>query len=223
MPDIFVSPQKLPREEVLEEIEKETSIPHEITPPLEKEAKKKSKVKLLSSFCSNPRNISFENQDEGEEVLLFLRRHFITNAPWILISIILLFIPLFVPSALKLLNITASSFSNYLIISLIFYYLLVFVYAFVSFLSWSFNISLITTVRIADIDFSDLVSHDVSVTKLNLIEDITYIQIGFVRSLFDYGDVFIQTAGEQPNFEFLSVPSPSKVVDLLENYIGRER
>jgi hypothetical protein len=38
---------------------------------------------------------------------------------------------------------------------------------------------------------------------------------GVVRTMFDYGDVFVQTAGEVPRIEFEAVPHPDKVAKIL--------
>jgi hypothetical protein len=40
---------------------------------------------------------------------------------------------------------------------------------------------------------------------------------GVVRTIFNYGDVLIQTASEVPNFEFLAVPKPDQVVKVLQD------
>jgi hypothetical protein len=39
---------------------------------------------------------------------------------------------------------------------------------------------------------------------------------GAIRTIFNYGDVLVQTAGEVPNFDFLAVPNPDKVVKVLQ-------
>jgi len=38
---------------------------------------------------------------------------------------------------------------------------------------------------------------------------------GFIRSMFQYGDVFVTTASEKPTIEALGVPWPHKVVDII--------
>src|SRR3989344_5631674 len=47
----------------------------------------------LSAFMFMPEGITFENQEPNETIVLFLRKHFITNLPWIFLSLILLLIP----------------------------------------------------------------------------------------------------------------------------------
>ena len=49
------------------------------------------------------------------------------------------------------------------------------------------------------------------------IEDVTYKQSGFIRSLFNYGDVHVQTAGEEENIEYDRVPRPAKVAEIIND------
>lgn len=179
----------------------------------------------FATFCRNPDGVHFQNQEEDENILLFLRKHFITNVPWIFIAFFLSLIPfIFFSSAFRSFINTVFSLSDGLIFILIaFYYLIVFNYILINFITWFYNVSLVTNKRIVDIDFSDLVYHDVAVTRLTLVEDVNYTQVGFIRTLFNYGDAFVQTAGEQRHFDFLAVPSPSKAVDIIQTLIGRRR
>ncbi len=178
----------------------------------------------FASFYEHPHGVRFESQQADEAILLFLRKHFITNVPWILITITLLI----VPSLLSFIFTTVqfdTPFTNlpprFTTTFFLFYYLLVFAYVFIQFITWYFNVSIITQKRVVDIDFSELVFHDVAVTKLNLIEDVNYKQVGFLRSFFNYGDAFVQTAGEIMHFDFLAVPQPKRVVSIIEELIGK--
>lgn len=199
MPDIFVDPKPSIAQK----------IPH---------------ANHFASFAEHPYGVSFQNQEPDEVILLFLRRHFVTNISWIFLAAVFLVIPLlfpFIPFIDVARTPLTSLPSNFLTVFLIFYYLLIFTFVLVQLMTWYFNISIVTHRRIIDIDFSDLIYHDVAVTKLELIEDVNYTQIGFLRSLFNYGDVFVQTAGEKLHFDFLAVPQPTRVVDIIQNLIGR--
>lgn len=173
----------------------------------------------LSAFCENPQGMTFQTQDSDETVLLFLRRHIITNVPWIFITIILLLLP-FLFIVFPIVD-TSSLPQSLILIILLLYYLLVGVYAFVNFLSWFFNITLVSQRRIFDLDFSSLVYHDVTETKLNLVEDVRYTQSGFIRSFFNFGDLFVQTAAEKENIEGLAVPNPGRAVRIVGDLIGK--
>lgn len=180
----------------------------------------------FASFCEHPKGVRFENQDADEFILLFLRRHFITNVPWLFTVALLIIIPLLVVYLAEL-STTASPFpfvpSQYFLILVLFYYLIVFGYALTSFMTWFYNISIITNQRIVDIDFSDIIYHNVAVTKVDLVEDVDYTQSGAIRSLFNYGDVLVQTASKIANFEFLAVPKPADVVAVIQQFIGGKK
>lgn len=79
-----------------------------------------------------------------------------------------------------------------------------------------------TSERVVDIDFSQLVFESVAATKLTQVEDVSYHQVGVVRSIFDYGDVSVQTAGTATNFLFSGIPHPEKVVNIINDLIGTE-
>lgn len=168
------------------------------------------------------KKISFSNQKENEEIILFLRAHFITNFPWIAISVILITLPIII---LVISNFIDSSFpfvtAELIFILILFYYLITFAYAFINFMKWFYNILIITNLGIVDIDYSGLLYHDVAFTKLNLIEDVNYIKTGFLRSLFNFGDVFIQTAGGKENLEGIGIPNPSDAAHIIADSIGK--
>ncbi|MDP3987915.1 MAG: hypothetical protein Q8P80_02115 [Candidatus Levybacteria bacterium] len=198
---------------------------NDITPAPTNANKPQRHIRHLASFCENPLGVSFENQDPDENILLFLRKHLVTNIPWIFVSLLLIILP-FVFSIINS-QITFIDLSQIpqkiIVVFLIFYYLIVFNYIFINFITWFYTISLVTNKRVVDIDFSDLVYHNVAATKLSLIQDVDYTQVGFIRTFFNYGDVFVQTAGEKPNFDFLAASQPTKVVYIIENLIGKRR
>ena len=180
-------------------------------------------LSIITSFCKNPINVSFSDQDPGEVILLFLRRHIITNLLWIIKGALLALVPLFVFIILVLAN-SQTSFlpSNYLVFVLVFYYFIVIEYLFLNYLNWFYNISLVTSVRVYDVNFGILVFKDVAGTKIAQIEDVSNTQVGPVRSIFDYGDVEVQTAATEEKFDFLAIPHPEQVVHIIDDLIGGE-
>lgn len=179
---------------------------------------------MLATFCRNPMQISFQTQEHDEKIILFLRRHFITNLPWIVITIILAIIPA-IAIILNLQFSILSSFNipnNFTVILIVFYYLILFSFIFTSFLTWFYNVFIVTKKRVIDIDYSDLVIHNMAVTKLTHVQDVNYTQSGFIRSLFNYGDLFVQTAGNERNFEALKIPNPREAAHIIGNFIGKE-
>jgi membrane protein YdbS with pleckstrin-like domain len=188
------------------------------------DVKTSNQIRMLSSFCENPIGIAFAQQENDEKILLFLRGHFIANFIWILITLVLLLVPILFfifRSQLQLLG-TIDLPLQFVLIFVIFYYLTVFAYAFINFLSWFYNVFIVTQKRIVDIDYSNIVIHNVAFTKLSHVQDVNYTQTGFIHALFNYGNIFVQTAGNEVNFEALSVPKPRQAAHIIANLIGKE-
>lgn len=164
----------------------------------------------LSAFLVQPKVFKFEEQDLDEEILLVLRPHWFTNVSWILLTIVLLIIPTF------LLPYLSGLAANQRFIFTLFYYLATFVFAFEKFLSWYFNIFIITDERVIDISFSNLLVKKFSEAKLSMIQDVTSKVIGLAPTMFNYGTVLIQTAAEIPEIDFNNVPNPEKVIKVLQ-------
>jgi len=156
------------------------------------------------------------NQEPSEKIILFLRRHFITNANWIGISLILLVLPVGLP-------IVAEYFSDYfllipvpfVIILIGFYYLIVIGYAYLQFVSWFYNVGIITNKQLVDVDFADIMYRDISKVRIEDVIDAEFSQGALLDSIFDFGDVNIQTEGIKANFEFEDIPNPDKATDII--------
>lgn len=172
----------------------------------------------LSAFSHRPDGISFQTQKEKETIILFLRSHLITNLSWFLLAIILAILPFIGFAFFPKLNfdfLPAQTTSNLIMIYVLFYYLLVLTYMFIKFLRWFYNVFIVTSERVVDIDYSDIVVHNIAVASLSHVQDVNYTQSGFIPTFFDYGDLFIQTAGDEKNFEALSVPKPREATHII--------
>ncbi len=169
---------------------------------------------FYSAFYQNPAGLSFAEQEAGEDIILLLRRHFVTNVPWILGTAILIVLPVFFPLVLSHFPFPLPS-SQTLTLYLLFYYLVVFGFILINFSLWYFHLGLVTTLRVIDIDLAGILYRQVSEAKHQNIEDVTYKQVGFITSLFNYGDVTVQTAGAEENIEYDRVPHPSQVADII--------
>lgn len=231
MPDLFVSPsQRDPRttnEEpanvnTAEPVFSEGEIPEKATAPIPLDTAEKNTMHLFTAFKEMPARVCFQTQEQGEIILLFLRRSFVTNVPWIVSAVIFAFLPVlfFYAVQLSLAPFTAIP-PNDMFVLFVFYYLILATIIFINFITWYFNIMLVTTQRVIDIDFADLVYKNIAETKISLVQDVSYTQIGVIRALFDYGDVLVQTAGAMDNFDFKAVPKPERVVQIVEDLIGK--
>ncbi len=172
----------------------------------------------LSSFAAMPFKTSFSSQTQGEQIILLLRQHPITQLKWILFSLILALIPV-IFAGIPFLSFLPARFEFGALLG---WYLLILGYSLESFLSWFFNVCIITDERIVDVDFLSLLYHDVASAKLENIEDVTSVTGGTIRAILDYGTVRIQTAGSQTEFEFENIPHPAQVTKLLNELLIEE-
>lgn len=184
----------------------------------------KSIEKAWSAYSENPQEMSFETQASGEKVILLLRRHFATNIPWIFLVLVLSITPFLVMSIFQIIfpEWMMKEINSWFVWMLWVWYLVLFGFTFTRFLWWYFNIYLLTNERIIDIDFVGLLYKRVSDAHLSKIQDVTYHVGGIVGIFFHYGDVFIQTAAEEREFDFHAVPSPDMVAAQISDQVRKE-
>lgn len=213
MPDIFVAPNNKANNKKTDFNTLHASVTRDST-----------HSHMFASFCQNPEGFTFQTQKPNEVILLFLRRHFITNLPWILTAIIFSLIPIvFIVLSSRFPLLTAIQIPRqFATILILFYYLILFSYVFINFLTWFYNVFLVTNERIVDVDYSNIVVHNVAETRVGQVEDVHYTQSGFIRTLLNFGDVFIQTAGAERVFEALAVPKPREAANIIASLIGKD-
>ncbi|MBN1263435.1 MAG: PH domain-containing protein [Candidatus Pacebacteria bacterium] len=186
-------------------------------PELEK-VKEEKKAHPMAAFVPVPSNWRFETQEKKEKIILLLRRHWFTNLSWFLAGVFFFILPgiLFLFVSFDFMPL------RFRVVGLVIWYLVLAGYFFERFLNWYFNVFIITDERIIDFDFFGLIYKEVSDAKIEDIQDVTYRVGGFVRNLFDFGDVFFQTSAELPRFEFRDVPQPARVARVLRELITEE-
>ncbi len=172
----------------------------------------------FSSFLARPKIFSFDNRHDEEEIILVLRRHWFTNLSWIILTIMMIFLPIFLKNVPLLDFIPLAD--HFVFIA--FWYLITFAIAFEKFISWYFNVFILTEERVIDIDFDNLLYKHISETQINLIQDVTVSQSGVSQTLLNYGSVYIQTAAQVPRIEVLKVPNPNLILKIFQQMRGEE-
>lgn len=178
----------------------------------------------FSTFALNPLGVTFESQEAGEEIILLLRAHIVTLIPSIIVFVFLALLPVLILGILGFFGLSVANLlgPTQLLIVLVFWYMLVFAYGVYRFIFWYFNVYILTNERIIDFDFKGILHKQASYAKLQQIEDVSPKMIGFFSTFFNYGDVFVQTAGESPEFEFLKVPHPDEVATKILEEVRKE-
>jgi len=183
--------------------------------PKPKTEEKKANFGFLTAFAVRPSLIRYEAQEKDEKIVLFLRRHFFTNVGWVIATFCLALVPIFAFTFFSFEFIPLS----YRFLGILGWYMVVFAYAFERFLSWFFNVNIVTDQRIIDVNFPSILYKDISECKIENIEDISSKTGGFIRSFLNYGDVLIQTAGTLPELTFEAIPFPDKTAEIINDLI----
>lgn len=174
--------------------------------------------RLFPSFFDHPEAIRFEQQEADEVIELVLRRHGITNVPWIFVSLVGIILP-FVLDRFGVfdlfqlptppLDVTVGLF--------VVYYMLIAAYIIENFLHWYFNIYIVTNRHIVDVDLQNLLNRYTTEVRLEDIQSPRAKIQGIFGSLFNYGDVHIESAARSQIIDFESVPKPDFVVDRIQD------
>lgn len=178
----------------------------------------------LSTYAINPVGVTFESEEIGEKIVLLLRPSLVTLIPPILVTIFLITVPFIAGFIASVASFDLGEFltTAQMFLLVVFWYIFVFGYSLYQFLLWYFNVYLLTNERIVDFDFMGLLSRQISFAKLGQIEDVTPKTLGFFSTFFNYGNVYVQTAGVKPEFEFEKVPRPDDVAEEIMRQVRHE-
>lgn len=163
---------------------------------------------------------------EGERMVSLLRRHWITMSSLLFSLVIVLLLPLGVAAGLRLLQPTF--FDDPVRVTLLmlggsifFLYALLFLYQ--SYIDYYLDTWVVTNRRVLDIEQHGLFSRTVSELRLYRIQDVTAEVKGFLHTMLDYGDVYIQTAGEVERFSFEDIYHPNQVAKIILDLSEKDR
>ena len=167
---------------------------------------------------------SFPGQQPGEKIEVFIRKHWFIYIPPIAASVLLLLIPLAIYISIKYLGYELGEFQAVVTLALSLYILSVLGFFITSFIKNYLDTGIITDQRIMDIEQNGIFNRTISEQNLIRVQDVTAKQEGMWQTFLGFGDIFIETAGDVPNFDFHSVPNPhptsQKILEFHQNIIA---
>ena len=159
----------------------------------------------------------FPSQLQDETIYLVVREHwvhfFLKVVVWLFFVAALILFNRYVPEYLPLMFADKAGQVTHLFIQV--YTLFLALSLFLIFVIYYLNIQIITNIRIVDVSQDGLFSHTVSELHIDKIEDATSKTTGILGTIFNYGDVYVQTAGTVERFEFVAVPNPADIEKLI--------
>lgn len=161
----------------------------------------------------------FPGQKPGEEALMLVRRHWIA----LLKQALLFFIGSLIPAAvIILLRAYTTALDDATQISYVVtvlgvstYSLFMVLMLFVSWIDYYLDVWIVTRDRILTIEQKGLFSRSISELPLERVQDVTSEVHGVIATMMKYGDIRIQTAGEQSQFVFKQVPHPYETARMI--------
>jgi membrane protein YdbS with pleckstrin-like domain len=151
--------------------------------------------------------------DPGEEITRVIHRHPLTLVPTILGTLALVFVagalsyaegryPNTIP--FPPLMVTVLVLIILVIAGLVFL---------VGLIVFQRNVLIFTSVHLVMAEQHGLFGHRVSQVHFTRIQDVTGVKRGFIQTIFNFGLVEIQSAGEKTRFDFYGAPDPQELAD----------
>jgi hypothetical protein len=168
--------------------------------------------KFLHIFTESGQH--FEGQEPGEVVHLLLRPHRFTilfPLSWIFLFAL---IPIFIWMAgIELLNAGGFSGAFWFLTSL--YYMALWILLFYNLTLYSLNTVIVTDRRIVQSEQYGFFNRKVSELQAYRVQDISVNIKGMIETVFNFGDIYVQTAGSEREFVFKKIANPEMVKDKI--------
>lgn len=161
--------------------------------------------------------------EAGEEVILKVHRHWLFIALRIVSLVLLAVMPLGLMSLLVRMEILAPmavSFSQALALWAL-WGLILWALFWQFWTTYYMDIWVVTNKRIIDIDYQRLFDRNISIIRLDRVQDIaTHVQ-GVMGTLFRYGSVIVQSAGSEKEFIIDQIANPEALRDVISAHSTR--
>jgi len=161
-----------------------------------------------------------------EKIVFSLRRH-----PFVFFLKILFFLILFIVPLvfyLLIINIFPYFLENTVVYALAIllgsiYYLSIWLFLYTSFIDYYLDVWTITNDRLINVKQQGIFSRTISELDLYKIQDVTSEIKGFFPTLLNYGNIYVQTAGERERFILEQIPNPHQIREKILKLAEEDR
>ncbi len=157
------------------------------------------------------------NYEADENTIIVIHRHWfdIIQNFFLLIVMVFFLVSSYVvlPALFPILE--TALYQNLLAFAESSFAMLILILFFLVWIDYYFDVWVITNKRIINIEQKGLFSREVSELELDKIQDVSVSVLGIIPTFLNYGDVFIQTAGEKERFVFKKIANPYWIKDLI--------
>jgi len=150
-----------------------------------------------------------------ENIIIEVRKHWFALWEELAVVIFLFFIPIFISAVVLGIPAIADTIPGnpalLLIGVIVAWGLCMWIAGFMIWTEYYLDIWLVTDQKLVSVDQAGIFSRQISTVQLNKVQDVTVEVRGIIATFLRYGDVKIQTAGEEREFVIRKVANPSDV------------
>ncbi len=180
------------------------------------------KFNLDEYFCPIP------GSEQEKNIVIFARKHWVSFLGQIILSCVILILPIAIWILLAIFGngIIQGFARNFAVIILSVYYLVAITFTYAAWITYYYDIYIVTKDTIIDITQEGFFGRRVAQLSLLRVQDVSSNIRGFLPTLFAYGNVLVETAGEQKeSFLLEAVPNPqafsAKILELHNQLIEK--
>lgn len=163
------------------------------------------------------KNYYYPGQESSEEHRLFLRRHWFAYIKWIIILLLLVIIPIIliiIGLNTNFIDLGGQYRRTFVVIGAIYTMFLMTLFL-TTWIDHYLDVTIVTKKNLINIKQNELFSRSIAEQSLLRVQDVTVKKNGFLQTYFNFGTVFVETAGEQPNFRMTDIEDPVVVAETI--------
>lgn len=172
----------------------------------------------------NPKHLP--NQRLNEKLIMVLRRHWFAlltiGSAFVILTVIPLALGIYFWDVISVWN-RQPFLGPTLAVVTSMYFLSVWLFASIEFTDYYLDMWVITNERVINIEQHGLFKRTTSELDLASVQDATSEVRGFLQTMFSYGNVFVQTAGEKGRFHFKNIPHPERIQEVVMRLVQDDK
>jgi uncharacterized membrane protein YdbT with pleckstrin-like domain len=161
----------------------------------------------------------FEGEENGEKVVLLVRRHPFFIIMRVIFSIILALVPIAVYISFAPI-ITSHNLTDVFFFAYSLWCLFIWSSIFYALTMYSLDVWIVTDHRIIDNTQNGFFSRTVSELHLSRVQDISVETKGVIQTFIKFGDLQVQTAAAEEKFKFSQISNPLKIKDEIMKVVS---
>lgn len=163
--------------------------------------------------------------EKGEKIILVLKRHWFIFFKASSFYLLLFLIPplfYFISKEVGFTDWQLPVFYPFMVMGLSTYYLLVCTLFFYAWSDYHLDTWIVTNYRVIDINQKGLFHRLIAWERLSRVQDVASEVKGMLPTFLNFGNVYIQTAGEKERFKFEQVTNPFEVARKINQLTKEE-